>query len=467
MNNRENNLRLIYFIIDLVLLNLVVLLAYELNLGGVQTIMTYSGIFYLLQANFALLVIYFTMTSSNLYLRDSYQQRLLHISKRVAWFFCIIMILSFLFMKGNVARWFLFYYTLIFYVSEIITYYALYFYMRTQRNKGWHIKRILLVGYNEQNVLLRTMVEKDPMMGYKFVGYIKYDERDINTIPENDRPFIFGNVSQLEQIILDTQAEVVFSAFSFFYNKSNTQEQLITCNKLGVRLYLVTEHQRWLGRNGSIESLGDLYIINLQHIPLDEFSNRITKRAFDIAFSSVVLLVTGVTVFPFIALWVKCTDGGPVFFSQLRTGLNNRDFQCHKFRSMRVNKLSDTQQAISGDPRITSVGRFMRKTNMDELPQFFNVLRGEMSIVGPRPHMLKHTEQYSELIRNYKVRHYVKPGITGWAQVSGYRGETDQLWKMEKRVKYDMDYIEGWSFLWDLKIIWLTVFGKETYHNAG
>jgi Undecaprenyl-phosphate glucose phosphotransferase len=467
MNNKENSLRLIYLVVDLVLLNSAVYIAYLLNLGGVQTIDTYSIQFYMLQANFSWIITYFMLSERNLYLRDAFKFRILKISKQIVWFAGISMILSFIFMKGNVARSFMLAYVLLFWILEFIGYYAIYFYMRMRRNKGWHTKRILLVGYNENNALLRSMVERDPMLGYKFVGYIKYDDRDPNTIPEEDRSFILGNVSELEQIIQDAQVEVVFSAFSFFYNKVNTQEQLRTCNKLGVRLYLVTENQRWLGHHGNVESLGDLYIINLQHIPLDEFANRATKRAFDIAFSSSVLLVACVTVFPVIALWIKCTDRGPVFFSQLRTGLNNREFKCHKFRSMQVNKSADTQQATCDDPRITRVGHFMRKTNVDELPQFFNVLKGNMSIVGPRPHMLKHTEMYSELIKNYKVRHYVKPGITGWAQVSGFRGETNELWKMEKRVKYDMDYIEGWSFLWDLKIIWLTIFGKDTYHNAG
>jgi len=133
---------------------------------------------------------------------------------------------------------------------------------------------------------------------------------------------------------------------------------------------------------------------------------------------------------------------------------------------MRMNNDSDEKQATAGDDRITPIGRFLRKSNIDEFPQFFNVFIGQMSIVGPRPHMLKHTEQYSELIEYYRVRHYVKPGITGWAQVNGFRGETDKLWKMEKRVEYDMFYLENWTFLWDIRIILLTLVGKNTYKNA-
>ena len=133
---------------------------------------------------------------------------------------------------------------------------------------------------------------------------------------------------------------------------------------------------------------------------------------------------------------------------------------------MEVNEDADTKQAEANDSRISRFGSFLRKYNIDELPQFFNVLFGDMSVVGPRPHMLKHTDQYSELINHYRVRHYVKPGVTGWAQVNGYRGLTDELWKMEKRVEFDMDYLKNWNFYWDLKIIFLTVFGKDTYTNA-
>ena len=134
---------------------------------------------------------------------------------------------------------------------------------------------------------------------------------------------------------------------------------------------------------------------------------------------------------------------------------------------MTVNSESDSKQAQVNDSRITSIGSFLRKTNIDEMPQFINVLLGYMSVVGPRPHMLKHTDQYSQLIQHYKVRHFVKPGITGWAQVNGFRGLTDELWKMEKRVEYDMDYLENWNFFWDLKIIFMTVFGNSAYKNAG
>ena len=154
-----------------------------------------------------------------------------------------------------------------------------------------------------------------------------------------------------------------------------------------------------------------------------------------------------------IAAVIKLTSPGPVYFIQKRTGYKGKEFGCIKFRTMHVNVDADKVQATENDPRKTPFGDFLRRTNLDELPQFINVFKGEMSIVGPRPHMLKHTEEYSKIISQYMVRHFVKPGITGWAQVNGYRGITDEVWKMERRVEHDVWYIEHWTSLLDLKII--------------
>ena len=205
-----------------------------------------------------------------------------------------------------------------------------------------------------------------------------------------------------------------------------------------------------------MDSIGELVLINPQEIPLDDYESYLMKRLFDIVFSLFVIVFIMSWLLPIVAILIKLNSRGPVFFIQKRTGINNRSFNCLKFRSMKVNNEADVKQATDGDDRITTLGNFLRKSNIDELPQFFNVLVGQMSVVGPRPHMLKHTDQYSKLIESYLVRHYIKPGITGYAQVTGYRGETDELWKMEKRVEYDMIYLEKWNFWWDIKIIGLT-----------
>jgi Undecaprenyl-phosphate glucose phosphotransferase len=379
----------------------------------------------------------------------------------------MLMALTFVFMREPVARMFMLSYIVLFLVLEVIFYWLFYEYLNYRRVRGLHSQRILLIGHSEVSRLFRQMIESTPMLGYRFIGYVRDTARDAEAFPEADLPFVLGDMEQLEQIIEAYRIQVVFSSFSFLGGSIHIDEQLSVCNKTGIRMYLVAESQRWIRKSHGVESLGDFYILNPQRIPLDDATNRVVKRVFDVAFASSVLLLFGWNVLPLIALAIKLTSRGPVFFSQERTGLNNVPFPCYKFRSMRVNDNANKQQATKNDARITAFGRFMRKWSIDELPQFFNVLCGQMSIVGPRPHMLRHTEQYSPLIKNYRVRHYVKPGITGWAQVNGWRGETDSTWKMEKRVRYDMDYIENWSFLWDMQIILLTIFGKNVGKNAG
>jgi len=196
----------------------------------------------------------------------------------------------------------------------------------------------------------------------------------------------------------------------------------------------------------------------LRKEPLESNISEMTKRMFDICFSLLFLVCISPWLFLVVAILVKWSSKGPVFFKQERSGENNKIFWCYKFRTMAINDLADEKQASKDDERVTPIGRWLRKTNIDELPQFVNVLKGDMSVVGPRPHMLKHTEEYSALIKNYVVRHFVKPGVTGWAQINGFRGETKELEQMEKRVEYDIWYIENWTFLLDIKIIFSTIF---------
>ena len=206
-----------------------------------------------------------------------------------------------------------------------------------------------------------------------------------------------------------------------------------------------------------IVEFGDAYVVTQYNEPLNTPMNRFIKRMFDICFSLLFLC----TLFPFIYVVVavisKLTMPGPVFFRQERTGYDGKNFWCYKFRSMKVNVNADTLQATKNDPRVTRFGAFLRHSNVDELPQFFNVLRGDMSIVGPRPHMLSHTEYYSNRISDYMIRHYVKPGITGWAQTHGERGETKTVDDMGRRVEKDIWYIEHWNFWLDIQIIFKTV----------
>ena len=212
------------------------------------------------------------------------------------------------------------------------------------------------------------------------------------------------------------------------------------------------------GRNFVTTFLEYIPLLALRKNPFEEVSNKFIKRAFDIVFSIFVIVFILSWLFPIIAIFILVDSRGPVLFSQERTGLLNKPFKCLKFRTMVVNKTAHIDQAQKNDPRITKIGAFLRKTSLDELPQFFNVLWGCMSVVGPRPHMIKHTEEYSQLVDKYMVRHLIKPGITGLSQIMGYRGETQHdLYLMKMRVRMDRFYIENWSFYLDLKVVYETM----------
>jgi putative colanic acid biosynthesis UDP-glucose lipid carrier transferase len=199
-------------------------------------------------------------------------------------------------------------------------------------------------------------------------------------------------------------------------------------------------------------------VLTLRYEPLEDLTNRIKKRLFDIIISFFVTVFILSWLIPLISLLIWLDSKGPVFFIQMRSGKSNHEFKCLKFRSMKVNGLANLKQATKNDQRLTRIGKFLRRTNLDEFPQFLNVLKGNMSIVGPRPHMLKHTDEYSKATDQYMIRHFLKPGITGWAQVNGLRGEINSIQKLKSRVEHDVWYMENWSIWLDLKIIFLTVF---------
>ena len=235
------------------------------------------------------------------------------------------------------------------------------------------------------------------------------------------------------------------------------------CDNHLIRFYYVAPIDFFNG-NLSFKYIEDVPVIARREEPLQSPFNKIVKRLFDIVFSGLILILVFPWVWAIVAIIIKIQSPGPIFFLQERTGLDGRIFKCIKFRSMKVNDDADKIQATKDDPRKFPFGNLMRKLNIDELPQFINVFKGEMSVVGPRPHMLKHTEEYSRLISHFMARHLAKPGITGLAQVSGYRGETRYIEQMEGRVKKDIEYIENWTFMLDLKIIVKTVtnmFGRE------
>lgn len=321
--------------------------------------------------------------------------------------------------------------------------------VKSFRSHGGNFSRVVIVGTNSTARRLYESLLNDGGYGYRILGFF-------DKAPAVGFSGLYcGSLDDLPAFIARERIDEIFYVLS-----GENEDQLLRCIAIAddamVDFHYVPKISPYSGRRFDLDNIGGLPVLTPLVNPLNRALNRALKRAFDIIFSSAFLLVSPLVFIP-IAVAVKLSSPGPVFFRQKRTGYRGREFWCLKFRTMRVNADADRTQATSNDPRKTPVGDFLRRTSLDELPQFINVWRGDMSVVGPRPHMLAHTEQYSALIDRYMIRHMVKPGITGWAQVCGFRGNTDELIKMEKRVRADVWYIEHWSPMLDLKIIVKTV----------
>ncbi len=322
--------------------------------------------------------------------------------------------------------------------------------LKMYRSKGYNFRKVIIVGYGRSGKMIESALLSDAGYGYKIIGVFD----DNRTISDTNKLYK-GTTADVEEFALKNNVDEIYCALP-----TPEEEKVMTltrfAEKNAIHFYIIPGITPYLHRRIHFDSIGDVPIMSIRREPLENPINMYIKRIFDIVFSAVVLLFMPMVFIP-VAIAVKLSSPGPVFFKQKRTGIRGKEFYCYKFRTMRINSNSDVQQATKNDPRKTKIGEILRKTNIDELPQFWNVLKGDMSVVGPRPHMIKHTEDYSKLIESYMLRHLVKPGITGWAQVNGYRGETKELWQMEKRVQYDVWYIENWDFFLDIKIIYLTV----------
>lgn len=325
-------------------------------------------------------------------------------------------------------------------------------FVKLYRQAGRNTRVVTLVGNDPELLNVYEKLVNDPTLGYRVLGYYADEEwhdsqlKHLGTLQE-----FIGGLNKPEELELGDE---------LYLSVSRRDKQVIRkvsqmCDHQVVRFYYVPVSVESIGLNLKREMLDDMEVFTTYENPLQNSVNRAVKRTFDIVMSLVFLIPTAF-IFPIVWVIIKIQSPGPLFFKQKRTGLDGKDFEMLKFRSMHVNKDADKLQATKDDPRKFPFGNFMRKSNIDELPQFLNILKGDMSFVGPRPHMLLHTEQYSQLIDKYMVRHFVKPGLTGWAQVTGFRGETKELWQMEGRVKRDIWYMEHWSIWLDIRIIWMT-----------
>ena len=424
-----------FIILDLVLINSI---AYVLPINLQEVVLFH------LYISLAWIVI---ALITDFYLVKRYS-KVTHILRRIVrqFFFYFLMLYAFIgfFKQPNMSRLALAQYVaLVLITISVLKFLNYYLLMGFREKVRADLRNVVVIGKNKKTAQLIQMFRDRVEYGFDFKR--QFSPRDaafrlqecFDYILEHDIDEIYCSVSEL-------QNEEILEFINFADNNLKA-------------LKFLPDNKNIYTKKLKFEYYDYLPILSLRDIPLHNPINAFTKRIFDIVFSLVVILGLLIWITPILAVLIWLESRGPLFFMQKRTGLDNKEFYCYKFRSMAVNPKADQEQASKDDMRVTRIGKFIRKTSIDELPQFYNVLFGKMSVVGPRPHMIKHTDEYAGKVDKYMVRHFVKPGITGLAQVRGYRGEVREKSDIQNRIKFDVFYIENWSFLLDIKIIIQTV----------
>lgn len=330
-------------------------------------------------------------------------------------------------------------------VAILILKLSIFFLLRKYRVLfGGNFRKVVIIGCGKSVDQLIEFFNENPDYGYQLVKSFSIHSGDE-----------IGKLNECFEFLQKAKVDELYCSLS---SLSNAQiESLVDFSDNNLKkLKLIADNEEVFSRNLKLDYYGYIPIASLRIIPLDGVINQFVKRIFDIVFSIIIIIGVLSWLTPILAILIKLESRGPVFFKQKRNGLNYHEFYCYKFRSMNLNAIADVEQVSKNDTRITKIGKFIRKTSIDELPQFFNVLLGDMSVVGPRPHMVSHTEMYARSVDKFMVRHFIKPGITGLAQTNGYRGEVESEKDIVYRVKYDIFYVENWSLLLDLKIVFMT-----------
>ena len=335
------------------------------------------------------------------------------------------------------------------------------------RTLGFNSRSALIIGVTSNGALLAENILNNPQYGIRFLGFC--DDRNIDRLDmENKflkRSIFLGDTKQAIKLINDNHIDRVYVAMPMSA-MHRIHDLMLMCSNTSAKIHIIPDVFTFNLINSRLSKLGSTQTLSIYDNPINGLSNW-TKRIEDLVIAICVLIIISVPMLA-IALIIKLTSKGPVLFKQDRYGLSGQRIKVWKFRTMTVSDNGDiVTQATKGDARVTHFGAFLRKTSLDELPQFLNVIGGSMSVVGPRPHAVAHNEEYRGKIGCYMLRHKVKPGITGWAQINGWRGETETIDKIEKRVEYDLDYLRHWSILLDIRIVFLTIFkgfvGKNVY----
>jgi putative colanic acid biosynthesis UDP-glucose lipid carrier transferase len=325
--------------------------------------------------------------------------------------------------------------------------FLLFYYLKKYRIiTGSNFRNVVIIGHTEESVRLKELFEERNDYGYRFLGYFSNKSKSSE---------ISGNLEDLKTFVLNNKVDEIFSSLDEMTNDQTiNMVEFADINKINIKF--IPGSKEIFSKNLKINYLEMFPVLTMQKTILHEPSIKIIKRTFDIVFSLLVIVFLLSWIVPILAIIIKLESKGPILFKQGRPGLEENEFFCYKFRSMKLNKNTE-REASKNDPRVTKTGKFMRKTSIDELPQFINVLLGDMSVVGPRPHLWSQNKSYGNKIKKYMVRHYVKPGITGLAQVKGFRGEIESDEDMINRIKFDVFYIDNWSLILDIKIIAQTI----------
>lgn len=327
------------------------------------------------------------------------------------------------------------------------------------RKKGYNLKYILLIGYSRAAEEYITRINANPQWGYVVRGILD-DRIPSGTMYKGVK--VVGRIENIRYILPENKLDEI--AITLALKDYDHLESIVDlCEKSGVHTKFIPDYNSLVPSHPYTEDLMGLPVINIRYVPLTNTLNWVAKRAVDIIGSSLGIVISS-PIMLIAAIAIKCTSSGPVIFKQERVGLHNRTFKMYKFRTMEMQRPSAEEKAwtVKDDPRVTGVGRFLRRTSLDELPQLFNILVGEMSLVGPRPERPQFVEKFKEEIPRYMIKHQVRPGLTGWAQINGYRGDTS----IRKRVEYDLFYIENWTMALDIKIMFLTLFKGFINKNA-
>ena len=459
MKKSDQKVTFLYVVSDIIMLNVSIILSLFMKYGISFISERYYQ--YFIISNIVWLIVINVFDTYNIRIRTNQTKRF---STHLLLFGLYTLFISFslVLLKGaHISRFVIFGSIIVFFFARVASHYFIGIYLARLRKQGKNLRRILVLGAGRIGRQINDFCINHPQLGYHIEGFL--DDNQVNG-ELSDR--VIGKIYDIDKVLQERRIDEIIIALPLNIEKKITHVINIS-EKYGKRIRIIPDYYRLLGRSFTVRRLGDLPVINIREVPLDDLINHYIKRLFDIAFSILVLVLLS-PIYVLLALFIKLESKGPVLYKPVRVGLDGKHFILYKFRTMRENDdhLNGSKSTVRNDPRITRFGKFIRKHNLDELPQFYNVLIGDMSVVGPRPHRLWLNEILQNDINEYMIRHYLRPGITGWAQVNGWRGPTDTEEKRIQRTNHDIWYMENWTFLLDIRIIFLTIFSKKARENS-